>query len=146
MNLKERIAESNRIEGIFRAPTPGEVAEHIIFVNSDAPTIGRLIEFVQVYQPGAILRDKPGLDVRIGNYLPPPGSDKLPGILKTLLDDAAKQGESPWNIHIRYERLHPFTDCNGRSGRVLWYWMMRNHPLADLGFLHAFYYQTLKAV
>jgi hypothetical protein len=27
--------------------------------------------------------------------------------------------------------------------QVLWYWMMRNTSRVDLGFLHAFYYQTL---
>jgi hypothetical protein len=53
-------------------------------------------------------------------------------------------GGLPLEAHVRYETLHPFTDGNGRTGRALWYWMMVGSSRADLGFLHAFYYQTLK--
>ena len=48
----------------------------------------------------------------------------------------------------RYETLHPFMDGNGRSGRILWAWQMIEHNIApglSLGFLHAYYYQTLAA-
>ena len=55
---------------------------------------------------------------------------------------------TPFGIHLRYETLHPFMDGNGRSGRILWAWQMLHHDIAPgirLGFLHAFYYQTLAA-
>lgn len=38
------------------------------------------------------------------------------------------------------ELLHPLTDCNGCSGRILWMWMTREAPL---GFLHTFHYRAL---
>lgn len=53
------------------------------------------------------------------------------------------EADPPWEVHIAYEMLHPFTDGNGRSGRMLWAWQMRNFPL---DFLHTFYYQTLNAL
>ena len=61
-----------------------------------------------------------------------------------LIDNDA----TPYDIHRRYETLHPFMDGNGRSGRILWAWQMIHHdirPGLSLGFLHAFYYQTLDA-
>jgi len=45
-----------------------------------------------------------------------------------------------FEVHLDYEHLHPFTDGNGRSARMLWAWQMREFPL---GFLHTFYYQAL---
>lgn len=141
MSTIEQVAESNRIEGILRPPTKAELAEHERFVGLVHPTIDDLIQFVSVYQPGAKLRDKPGLDVRVGNHVPPSGG---PGIRTLLIDHLDNQlWMSAWKAHVDYETLHPFTDGNGRSGRALWYWRMKKTRLVELGFLHGFYYQTL---
>jgi hypothetical protein len=55
----------------------------------------------------------------------------------------------PYILHVEYEQLHPFTDGNGRSGRAMWLYAMKKcgrlEQGLNLGFLHAFYYQTLSA-
>ena len=65
-------------------------------------------------------------------------------MLGALLDDVNCERIDAWNAHVRYESIHPFTDGNGRSGRVIYRWQVRSPLMADLGFLHAFYYQTLR--
>lgn len=143
MNTREKVEESNRIEGILRPPNQLELQAFDQFLRIERVSIKDLVTFVGIYQPNARLRDKPGLDVRVGNHIPPRGGPHIADQLTVLLNDANDEKFSPWDIHCQYETLHPFTDGNGRSGRMLWYWMMAGQRVADLGFLHAFYYQTL---
>ena len=92
-----------------------------------------------------MLRDREGLDVRVGKHFPPRGGPSVRAALIVLLNAVNEANSaSPWDMHVRYEQLHPFTDGNGRSGRAIWYWMMWDWPSVQLGFLHAFYYQTLE--
>lgn len=137
------VAESNRIEGIHRPPTDAEIAEHRRFIALKQVTLEDLIAFVAVYQPDAVLRDQEGLDVRVGGYRPPKGSPQIAYDVTVILVDAYTWS-SPYRTHVEYEKLHPFTDGNGRSGRALWAWQMARKQGCPLGFLHHFYYQTLE--
>ena len=144
------IKESNKIEGINRQPTQEEIDEYIRFMELKSITIKDLAQFTRVYQPNAQLRDKPGLNVRVGNHIPIPGGSLVKEYLDILLAKIDFQLEGnisqlerrkiAYDTHIEYENLHPFTDGNGRTGRMIWMWIMRDAPL---GFLHTFYYQTL---
>lgn len=142
IKTKVFIEESNRIEGIYRAPEPEEIKAHLRFMELQEVNLDDLVKFVKVYQPDAELRVRTGLNVRVGNHLPPLGSVAIGYALQELLSYANKyrEPEHAFVVHQRYEKLHPFTDCNGRSGRILWLWMMQRAPL---GFLHHFYYQSL---
>lgn len=144
MTLEEQfLLESNKIEGILRPANEAEKAAFKRFMGLDAIEIANLCDLVKIFQPDAALRIRRGLDVRIGSYYPPKGGPEISKQLSRLLDKVNNSTIDPWNAHVEYETLHPFTDGNGRSGRMLWWWMTGGSPL---GFLHKFYYQTLDKV
>lgn len=131
------IKESNRIERILRDPTEKEIQAHKSLLDEPVMTVMVLEDFVDQIAPGIKLRDKMGMDVRIGHYHPPRGGPEVREKLTALL---AALG-APYLVHHAYESLHPFMDGNGRSGRALWLWQQGGY--APLNFLHQFYYQAL---
>lgn len=145
VNLFDFINESNKIEGIYHPAIPEEIQAAEKFMQLRVITVKTMCELVHVFESGVELRDKTGMNMRIGNYFPPLGGSFIRKSLKNILSSALEY--SPYYIHNKYECLHPFTDCNGRSGRLLWLWIMDKlgDRMASLGFLHAWYYQSLEA-
>lgn len=144
--LEKFVKESNRIEGILRPPTESEVDAHSYILGRNTVEVDHLKDFVSIVAPRNVLRDLVGLDVVIGNHLPPVGGPKITPMLLTILM-LVNNGGDPYKTHQLYENLHPFTDGNGRSGRALWLWSMQKngqlHYARKLGFLHNWYYQSL---
>lgn len=140
------VRESNRIERITREPTDAELAEFERFMGLRVVTVEEMERFVSVYQPDAVLRDRRGLDVRVGAHVPPRGAPEIRDRLATILrgahrvPDVRQRHRLAYLTHVKFETLHPLTDGNGRSGRMLWAWQMQRFPL---GFLHHWYYQSL---
>lgn len=152
IDLRKFIEESNRIEGIHTPVSAEDIDRLRTFLKAPL-TMQSLIDLQAYIAPGKPLRRELGMDVRVGQYVAPAGGPgiavELGALLDTLRDAADEQvAKSPFETHCDFESLHPFMDGNGRTGRALWAWHMRaigEDPFA-LGFLHAFYYQTLQFV
>lgn len=144
IDLHTFVTESNRIEGITRAPTQREIDATAQLLLLPGILVRDVATLVSVFQPDAVLRNRTGLNVRVGRHIAPAGGPKIQGDLARLLGKITGGGIDPWVAHVEYETLHPFTDGNGRSGRAIWLWHMEHWcGGTELTFLHAFYYQTL---
>jgi hypothetical protein len=143
MDTYEQVAESLRIEGIDRPPTDDEITEHLRFTRLETLSISELEAFLKIYRPGARLRMYPGQDVRIGSHDPPKGGEHILAQLHALVSLINAKKIDWWSAHIQFETLHPFSDGNGRLGRAIACNQLSVTSRADLGFLHAFYLQTL---
>lgn len=141
------IAESNRIEGINRAPSQREIEAHELILSLEHIEIDHLKQFVSMVAPRNVLRDQEGLDVYVGDHVPLKGGLEVVTTLRAILNQINNK-DNPFHTHRLYEDLHPFTDGNGRSGRALWLWsMLRTNQISrvmQLGFLHNWYYQSLQ--
>jgi hypothetical protein len=145
--LKEFLRESNEIEGISRDPTPGEHSAAMRFLDLDSINIADVCRLQSAIAPGRPLRDRPDMNVKVGNYRAPRGGPEIADRLARICCTAAQEMNA-WKTHVEFEALHPFLDGNGRTGRLIWAWQMMkcgDDPFT-LPFLHRFYYQSLENV
>lgn len=138
--LIDFIKESNRIEGLHGLPSTDDIEAHVDLLNEELITVQNIKTFVDKICGGK-LRDQPGMDVFVGKHRPIPGGPDVFYQLSGILFRMRKDPSDACVTHHEYERVHPFMDGNGRSGRAIWLW--QHSGKAPLGFLHQFYYESL---
>lgn len=62
------------------------------------------------------------IQVYVGDYIPP-ASTLVPHLIGNwLIDLKFLEKYTPKDMHIKFEKIHPFVDGNGRVGRMLMWW------------------------
>jgi hypothetical protein len=90
----------------LRDPTEDEIATHerlLKLVQLHPTTVG---DFQAAIAPGKPLRERPGMNVRVGNHIAPEGGPNIIRRLQRILSNANDASRSPWSVHIAFETLH----------------------------------------
>lgn len=149
LTIEDYIRESNLIEGV---DNPKEIDQSLEAWNYlkgapelDTATIltthGLVMRNLLGYRERGNLRE---VQVWVGNRkCPHPLA--VPDLLRFWLEDMANYKLlNPKNQHVRFEKIHPFVDGNGRSGRMFMWWheMMLGQILTYIPFSRRWSYYS----
>lgn len=125
----EYIHQSNLIEGINSPDEDAQGERAWEYLKDQTEITNRVICMVQRIitklddnlEPSekGYYRDHTRQNVYVGSYAAPHWS-MVQGLMDNWVLDAPEQ--APLEAHIRFERIHPFVDGNGRTGRMLMWW------------------------
>jgi Fic family protein len=65
-------------------------------------------------------------NVRVGGDVPP-SPNAVPELVSELLSTTPETPFEALDWHIRFEKIHPFADGNGRIGRLIYLWHCYSH-------------------
>lgn len=148
--LEVFLIESNSIDDILLEITSEDLDVAQAFIRQKHLMSDNIQAIVEHFQPGAVLRNKVGIDACEGNFIPQKGGLPLETayfkLINTFNSVDLSDTKKVFDLYCEYQILSPFTDCNGRSGRLIWLWCFYWNLgfLPNLSFLHLFYYYGLK--
>jgi len=121
--------ESNKIESVYDAESLCEAAEAWIFLKNQNKLALSIIKeihqrLMKSHLDGKELGKFRAIPVYIGGREAPNIYTIRPDLEKWLLDvnQRNKTEQQIKEYHVEYERIHPFIDGNGRTGRMFMNW------------------------
>ncbi len=125
VNIKEYIKESNAIERVYDESAVTQSMEAWDFLKEiDELTHDTIKEahklFLKERQPNiaGTYRD---VFVRVGNDVPP-APEEIEERMDGLLSENPSNPVEALQWHVKFEKIHPFQDGNGRIGRLIYAW------------------------
>lgn len=139
----EFLLESNAIEGVYGTPALNDAKKAWDFlIEQPKLTVAVILQVHKIMAKNSKLKESEiGFFRRVPVYIgghEAVSSVAIPTMIDSWLRDVETSIKIPWdghNIkldHIEYERIHPFVDFNGRTGRMFMNWERREAGLPIL--------------
>lgn len=110
------------LDGIQRVGWMLNAWAHALLHKNKPPQLYQVIWLAGLIEPELNKEGLRSCNVRVGVHRCPP-PDEVPGLLYALLDTLKSDQLSPIEFYKEFERIHPFRDGNGRTGKILLNWL-----------------------
>lgn len=134
-DLIKFLRESNAIEGVYDDESLRQTEKAWDYIiGQDMLSIPIILKMHEILMEGKLPKDQLGAFRKFGVIVGGRLGAKwplIPELMNNWILDANDLQTAPIAHHIRYERIHPFADGNGRTGRILMAWQLlkQNMPL-----------------
>lgn len=134
VDIKTFLRESNAIEGVHEekaVETAHKAWKEIKHEEEMTKSIIKKVhEILLENRQPEIAGEYRDCHVRV-NTDRPPGPDKVPELMDELVSSTPETHLEAIDWHIRFEKIHPFADGNGRAGRLIYLWHCYSHQNHD---------------
>lgn len=129
--IKEYLTESNKIENVYAEQALEDALTAWNYLSNQSELTHDVVKhthnlLLQNKQPD-IAGEYRTVQVYIGNDKPPHHSQIKP-LLTELYNKTPNTAVEALQLHVTFEKIHPFEDGNGRIGRLIYLWYC-NHVL-----------------
>lgn len=128
--VRKFLYQSNKIEGVMNTQALHDAIkayDHLSEYDSlSHENVKETHEVLMENRQPDIAGQYRNCQVYIGKEMPP-SHFQIKSMLDTLYEKMPDTAVDAIQLHVEFEKIHPFVDGNGRIGRIIYLWYCKDH-------------------